>query len=68
MPYVPKLLTRNVLIPLGLKVAVFDNRCSYFFKKNMIRYDNINHEEMNDIKKITKFLQESGLLIKGVNG
>ena len=40
------------------------------FKKNIcIRYDSINilNEEMNDILKIVKFLEESSLLIKCIS-
>ena len=67
MGNVLKLLTKSVLIPLGL-TAVASARDAAIHKKmfgsgftTLI----ICNEEMNDIMKIIKSLEESGLLIKG---
>ena len=44
------------------------NRCSYSNEDFLIWLDHIivSNEEIDDIKKIIKSLEESGLLIKGV--
>ena len=65
-----KPLAKSVLIPLGLTAAVSARDAA--IHKKMFRYDFttliISNEEMNDIiMKIVMSLEESGLLIKGVN-
>ena len=59
-----KLLAKSVLIPLGLTAAAAATNA--VFHKKMFRNMTliISNEEMNDIMKIIKFLEESGLLIK----
>ena len=61
-----KPLAKRVLIPLGLTAAV--SRTDAAIHKKMFGSGNttliISSEEMNDIMKILKFLEESGLLIK----
>ena len=64
-----KSLAKIVLIPLGLTAAAaaadaaIHNRMFGFGTTTLI----ISNEEMNDIMKIVKSLEESGLLIKGVS-
>ena len=61
-------LAKSVLIPLGLTVvasatdAAIHEKMFGFGTTTLI----ISNEEMNDIMKIIKSLEESGLLIKGV--
>ena len=59
-------LAKSVLMPLGLTAAASATDKKMFGSGNMtlIIYD----EEMNDIMKIVKSLEEFGLLIKGVSG
>ena len=61
-----KPLAKRVLIPLGLTAAV--SRTDAAIHKKMFGSGNttliISSDEMNDIMKILKFLEESGLLIK----
>ena len=59
-----KLLAKSVLIPLGLTAAAAATNA--VFHKKMFRNTTllVSNEEMNDIMKIIKFLEESGLLIK----
>ena len=55
-----KLLAKRVLIPLGLIIAASAADAA-IHKKCLI-----SNEEVNDIMKIIKSLEESCLLIKGV--
>ena len=63
-----KLLTKNVLIPLGLTAAAATDAA---ISKKMFGSGFttliISHEEINDIMKIVSSLEESGLLIKRVS-
>ena len=69
MKNVLKPLAKSVLIPLGLTAATSATGAA--IHKKMFGSGNttliISNEEMKDIMKITKFLEESGLLIKGVS-
>ena len=64
-----KPLAKRVLIPLGLTAAAsatdaaIHNRMFGYGTTTLI----ISNEEMNDIMKIVKSLEQSGLLIKGVS-
>ena len=64
-----KQFAKSVLISLGLTAAVsatdaaIHNRMFGFDTMTLI----ISNEEMNDIMKIVKSLEEFGLLIKGVS-
>ena len=64
-----KPLAKNVLIPLVLKTAAASAADAAIHKKmfgsGKTKSKNSN-EEMNDIMKIIKSLEESGLLIKGI--
>ena len=64
-----KPLAKSVLIPLGITAATSATDAA--IHKNMFGSGNttliISNEEMNDIMIIVKSLEESGLLIKGVN-
>ena len=64
-----KPFAKSVLIPLGLTAAasaidqaIHEKMCSSGFATITIY-----NEEMNDIMKIVKSLEESGLLLKGVS-
>ena len=65
-------LSKRVFIPLGLTVASSAADAA-IHKKMFMRPSDlaeqttliISNEEMNDIMKIIKYLEESGLLIKG---
>ena len=64
-----KPLANNVLIPSGLTVAAAETDAA-IHKKMFGSGDTtliISNEEINDIMKIIKPLEESGLLIKGVS-
>ena len=65
---VPKLLAKNVLIPLGLTAAASATDAA--IHKKMFGFGAttliISNEEMDDITKIVKSPEESGLLIKNV--
>ena len=65
-----KPLAKNVLIPLGLTAAAAAATDGSIHKK-LFRSGTttliISNEEMNDIMKIVKSLEESGLFIKGVS-
>ena len=68
MGHALKPLAKRVLIPLGLTEASTTN--SVIHKKilgSIVPTLPISKEEMIDIMKIIKSLQESGLLIKGVS-
>ena len=68
MKNVLKPLAKSVLIPLGL--AATSAIGVTIHKKNFgsgMTALIISNEEMNDIMKIVKSLEESGLLIKGVS-
>ena len=66
-----KPLAKSVLIPLGL-TAVASAADVGIHKKNILGSGHNNttliipNEEINDIMKIVKFLEDSGLLLKGV--
>ena len=63
-----KPLAKSVLIPLGLTAAASATNAAIhkeIFKSGTTLI--ISNEEMNDIMKIVKSLEESGLLIKGVS-
>ena len=64
-----KPLAKSVLIPLGLTTAASATDAA--IHKKMFGSGNttliISNEEMNDIMKIVKSLEESGLLINGVS-
>ena len=68
MKNVLKPLAKRVLIPLGLTVAASATDAA--IHKKMFGSGNttlkIPNEEMNDILKIVKSIEESGLLIKDV--
>ena len=64
-----KPLRKNVLIPLGLTAAASATDAALhkkMFGSGVTTFINSN-EEMNNIIKIVKSLQESGLLIKGIS-
>ena len=68
MKNVLKLLAKSVFIPLGLTVAASATDAAIhkkMFESGITTI--ISNEEMNDIMKIVKSLEESGLLIKGVS-
>ena len=66
-----KPLAKSVLIPLGLTTTVSGINQRYTKKKNIIEPAMktllILNEEMHGNMKIVKFLEKSGILIKGVN-
>ena len=71
---VPKPLAKNVLIPLGLTAAAATNAAIHkkMFESGTRPSDvasrkTISNEEMNDIMKIVKLFEESGLLTKVVS-
>ena len=69
MKNVLKPLAKSVLIPLGLTLAASATDAA--IHKKMFGSSNtrliISNEEMDDIMKMIKSLEESGLLIKGVS-
>ena len=68
MKNVLKLLAKSVFITLGLTVAASATDAAIhkkMFESGITTI--ISNEEMNDIMKIVKSLEESGLLIKGVS-
>ena len=67
MKNVPKL--KSILIILGLTTGESAARCNYTEKMfgSGLSTLIISSEEMNDIMKIVKSLEEPGLLIKGVS-
>ena len=66
---VAKPLAKNVLAPLGISAAMSSIDGS--IKKKMLGSGTttliVSNDEMNDILKIVKFLEDSGLLLKGVS-
>ena len=68
MKDVLKPLAKSILTPLGIATAISATDAGIHEK--MFGSGNtkliITNEEINDIKKIVKSLEESGLLIKGV--
>ena len=66
-----KPLAKSVLIPLGLTATAAAATTDSTIHKKMFGYGNtaliICNEEMNDIMKILKSHEKSGLLIKGVS-
>ena len=71
MKNVLKALAKSVLITLGLTAAAAAAATDATIHKKMFGSGNmiliISNEEINDMMKIVKFLEESGLLIKGVS-
>ena len=68
MKNLPKPLRKKVLIPLGLTAAASATDAALhkkMFGSGVTTFINSN-EEMNNIIKIVKSLQESGLLIKAL--
>ena len=65
MKNVLKELAKSVLIPLTLTAATDAAIHKKMFRAGLTAI--ISNEEMNDIMKIVKSLEESGLLIKGVS-
>ena len=69
MPLVLKPLAKTALVPLWLATAVSARDAA--IHKKMLGSGNtiliISNEEMNDIMKIIKSLEETGVLIKGVS-
>ena len=64
-----KTLVKNVLVPLGLKVAA--SATDTAIRKKMFGSDTktlvFSNEDLNDMMKIVKSLEESVFLIKGVS-
>ena len=62
-------LAKNVLVPLGISAAM--PAIDGSIKKKMVGSGTttliISNDEMNDIVKIVKSLEDSGLLLKGVS-
>ena len=62
-------LAKNVLAPLGISAAMSSIDGS--IKKKMLGSGTttliVSNDEMNDILKIVKFLEDSGLLLKGAS-
>ena len=63
-----KLLAKSVLIPLGLIAAAATDAATYkrIFWSGMTTLT-ISNEKMNDIMKIVKHLEESGVLKKSIS-
>ena len=61
--YVLTPLAESILVPLGLLAGAFSNRCSYSKQNLWIWHYNISvsNEDLNDIIKIGKSLEESCL-------
>ena len=70
MKNVTKPLATSVLIPLGLTVAVLEYSRMLEYIKKILGYGTktliISNDEMEDIIKIVKSFEDSGLLSKGV--
>ena len=66
---IPKPLAKSVLIPLGLMAAASATDAAIHKKLFGSGFTTliISNEEMEDIMKIVKSLEDSGLLIKGVS-
>ena len=64
-----KSLAKSVLIPWGLMAAAAVTNAAIHKKMFRSGFTTLilSNEEMNDIMKIVKSLEESGLLIKGVS-
>ena len=62
-------LTKNVLAPLGISAAmsVIDGSIKKKILGSGMTTLKISNDEMNDILKIVKSLENSGLLLKGVS-
>ena len=67
--YVLKPLAKSVLIPLWLTAVALATDATIYEKMfgSVFTKLIISNEEINDIMKIVKFLEEWGLLIKGVS-
>ena len=63
------LLTKSVLVPLGLTAAA--SATDKAIKKKFFEWGMttlvFSNKNLNDVTKLVKYLQESGLLIKGVS-
>ena len=66
---IPKPLAKSVLIPLGLMAAASATDAAIHKKLFGSGFTTliISNEEMEDIMKIVKSLEESGSLIKGIS-
>ena len=64
-----KPLAKSILIPLGLTVAASATKAAIHEKMfgSVVTTLIISNEEVNDVMKIVKSLEESGLLIKNVS-
>ena len=62
-----KPLAKNVLIPLGLTAAAATDKAIHEKTFGSGVTTIISNKEMNNMKKIVKSLEKSGLLIKGVS-
>ena len=64
-----KPLAKSILIPLGLTVAASATNAAIHEKMfgSVVTTLIISNEEVNDVMKIVKSLEESGLLIKNVS-
>ena len=62
-----KPLAKNVLIPLGLTAAAADKAIHEKTFGSGVTTSIISNKEMNNMIKIVKSLEKSGLLIKGVS-
>ena len=62
-------LAKNVLAPLGISAAIsaIDGSIKKMMLGSGVTTLIISNDEMNDIFKIVKSLEDSGLLLKGVN-
>ena len=67
-----KPLAKSVLIPLGLTAAASSAADAGIHKKSGQNNNNItliiSNDEVNDVIKIVKYLEDPGLLLKGVTG
>ena len=65
-----KPLAKSILIPLGLTVAASATNAAIHKKMfgSVVTTLITSNKEVNDIMKIVKSLEESGLLIKSVSG
>ena len=66
---ITKLLAKSVLVPLGLTAAA--SAADAGIHKKVLGFGHnttliISNDEMEDILKIVKFLEDSGLLLKGI--
>ena len=66
-----KLLAKSVLVPLGLKAAASATDAGIHKKTLASGHNNtiliISNDEMEDILKIVKSFEDSGVLLKGIS-